>query len=57
MSSPVNFDQGPDTEFIICGGNAKPTDTHLASIVHCIDEEIFDFLKRREKRKQRRIDQ
>jgi hypothetical protein len=41
----------PDTEIIICGGNAKPEDTHLASIVRCVDEEVFDFLKRREQRK------
>jgi hypothetical protein len=41
----------PGTEIIICGGNAQPTDTNLLSTVHCIDEEIFEFLKRRERRK------
>jgi len=35
---------------IICGGGAKPTDLHLASIVHCIDDEIIGWLKRRERR-------
>jgi hypothetical protein len=39
------------TEIIICGGNAKPEDTHLASIVHCVDDEIHQWLKRREQRK------
>jgi hypothetical protein len=35
---------------VICGGGAKPTDEHLASIIHCVDEEIIEFLKRRERR-------
>jgi hypothetical protein len=33
-------------------GAAKPTDTNPASIVHCVDEEILKFLKRREARRQ-----
>jgi hypothetical protein len=37
---------------IHCAGAAKPTDTHLASIIHCVDEEILKFLKRREARRQ-----
>jgi hypothetical protein len=41
------------TEIIICGGNAKPEDTHLLSTVHCIDDEIIRWLERREKRKRR----
>ena len=24
-----------DCDIVICGGNAKPEDTHLASIIHC----------------------
>jgi hypothetical protein len=28
--------------------SAKPTDTHLASIVHCVDGEIVAWLERRE---------
>jgi hypothetical protein len=39
---------------VITGGGAKPTDEHLLSIVHCVDEEIIDFLKRREKRNLKR---
>jgi hypothetical protein len=33
----------------------KPEDEHLAVIIHCVDEEIFEWLERREaKRKNRR---
>ena len=28
-----------------------PTDTHLASIIDCVDDEIFDWLQRRERRR------
>ncbi len=38
------------TDVIICYGNAKPTDVHLASTVHCVDDEIIKWLKRREQR-------
>ncbi len=38
-------------EVIVCCGGAKPEDKHLASKIHCIDDEIFDWLKRREKRR------
>jgi hypothetical protein len=36
-----------DTDIVICGGGAKPTDLHLLSTVY-IEEEIFKLLKRRE---------
>jgi hypothetical protein len=44
-----------DCEVIICSGNAKLTDSHLASIVHCVDDEIVEFLDRRERRKLDRL--
>ena len=28
-------------EIIVCYGGAKPTDKHLASTVHCVDDEII----------------
>jgi hypothetical protein len=34
---------------IICYGGANLTDTHLASIVHCVGDEIIEWLKRRER--------
>jgi fructose-specific component phosphotransferase system IIB-like protein len=44
-----------DCDFIIvCGGNAKPTDTHLASKVVAIDDEVIAVLRRRERQRQRR---
>jgi hypothetical protein len=30
------------------GGGAKPTDTHLDSIVHCVNGEIVEWLEQRE---------
>jgi hypothetical protein len=30
-----------DCDIIICYGGAKPTDKHLASTVHCVDDEII----------------
>jgi hypothetical protein len=33
---------------------AKPTNTHLASTVHCVDDEIIEWLKLRERRKRAR---
>ena len=36
--------------FIVCYGYAKPTDTHVASTIHCIDDEIIEWLQRREQR-------
>jgi hypothetical protein len=46
MSGMTDPDDG---EVIFCGGGAKPTDTHLASTVHCVDEEIIEWLERRER--------
>jgi hypothetical protein len=34
---------------IKCYGNAKPTDVHLASTIRCVDDEIINLLKRRER--------
>jgi hypothetical protein len=42
------LEQTADCDIIICGGGAKPTDLHLLSIVHCVDEEILDWLERSE---------
>ena len=44
MADPV------DGDVIFCYGNAKPTDTLLASTVHCIDDEIVGWLERRDRR-------
>jgi hypothetical protein len=35
---------------MICGGGAKPEDVHLASTIHCVDQEIIEWLKHRERR-------
>ena len=35
------------TTIIHCGGGARPQDTHLASTVHCTDDGIIEWLKRR----------
>lgn len=43
-----------DCDVIICGGNAHPTDTHLASIVHCVDDEIIGWLEKRRERQLRK---
>jgi hypothetical protein len=40
-----------DCDIVICGGDAKPTDLHLPVTIHCVDDEIFEWLERREKRK------
>jgi hypothetical protein len=45
-----------DDEIVICGGNAKPEDMHLASIVHCVDDEIIEWLKRRERQNERKTE-
>jgi hypothetical protein len=42
----------PDVEFaVFCYGGAKPTDKHFAATVHCVDDEIIEWLERRERRK------
>jgi hypothetical protein len=45
MKQPTN------DEIIVCYGNAKPGDIHLVSTIHCIDEEILDWLERHEEEK------
>jgi hypothetical protein len=37
-----------DCDAIACYGSAKATDNHLASTVHCVDDEIIGRLKRPE---------
>jgi hypothetical protein len=39
---------------IVCYGGARPEDTHLLSTIHCVDDEIHQWLQQRERRKQRR---
>jgi hypothetical protein len=40
-----------DCDAIVCYGNAKPTDKHLASTIHCVDDlGVIVWLKRRERR-------
>ena len=34
-----------DCDTIVCYGNAKPTDTHTASVINCIDGEIIGRLE------------
>jgi hypothetical protein len=36
---------------VIAYGGAQPDDIHLAANVHCIDGEIVEWLKRRERRR------
>ncbi len=36
---------------IICYGRAKLTDKHLASKIHCVDDEIIKWLEHRERRR------
>jgi hypothetical protein len=50
-------DQGPPSATIVCcGGNAKPSDTHLFCTVRAVDEEIIDWLARRAKREKRKLE-
>jgi hypothetical protein len=44
----VSYAAGCDV--IACYGNAKPTDKHLASKIHCVDDELIGWLERRERR-------
>jgi hypothetical protein len=41
------------SDIILYSGGAKPGDTHLLSTVHCVDEEIIEWLAGRER--QRRL--
>jgi hypothetical protein len=43
-----------DCDVMFCYGGAKLADKHLASTVHCVDDEIIGCLKRREKRRRDR---
>jgi hypothetical protein len=45
----------PDTDFVVRYGGAKPTD-NLPTIIHCVDDEIFGWLQRREQRKEKRAE-
>jgi hypothetical protein len=47
MTDPDPF--ADDTTLIVCYGNAKPEHEHLASTIHCIDDEIIAWLQRRER--------
>jgi hypothetical protein len=40
-----------DGDLIVCYGGAKLADKHLASKIHCVDDEIIEWLERRELRK------
>lgn len=44
-------DHFDEVEIIFCYGGARPCDTHLASTIHCIDDEIIDWLERHERRR------
>jgi hypothetical protein len=35
-----------DYDVIVCYGGAKPADKHLVSKIHCVDDEIIEWLKR-----------
>jgi hypothetical protein len=37
-----------DCDHIRCYGGATFADKHLASTIHCVDDEIFEWLQRRE---------
>jgi hypothetical protein len=46
MSDP-DPDPFAECDCIVCYGNAKLADTHLASTIHCVDDEIIPWLKHR----------
>jgi hypothetical protein len=45
----MNPDPFDDCSFVFCGGGARPTDAHLASRIVCVDDEIIEWLERRER--------
>jgi hypothetical protein len=54
MPDPNLFSDG---DIIVCYGRGEAhqlTDKHLASTIHCIDDEIFAWLERRERRRRHR---
>ena len=40
-----------DGEIIVCYGGAKPNRDMNWSVVHCIDDDIIEWLERRERRR------
>jgi hypothetical protein len=44
-----------DGYIIICGGGAKPEDTHLLSKVRAVDDEIFAYLEKQERKRFRDV--
>jgi hypothetical protein len=52
----IDHDPNPfaDCDFIVFYGGAKLTDRHLACIIHCVNEEVIEWLERREQRKRGR---
>jgi hypothetical protein len=47
----TDTDPFDDCDIIVAHGGARPTDTHLLSLVNCRDDEILDWLERRERRR------
>jgi hypothetical protein len=48
-----------DDDAFVCYGGAEPGDTHLIATVHCVDDEIIDWLAQRERsraRKTKKVD-
>ena len=43
-----------DCDVMVCYGNAKSTDKHAAATIHCIDDEVIEWLERRERRRRSR---
>jgi hypothetical protein len=41
-------------DVIVCYGRAKLTDKHLASKIHCVDDEVIGWLERREQHRRDR---
>jgi hypothetical protein len=39
-----------DCEVIVCYGGATLVDKHLAATVRCVDDDMIEWLKRREQR-------
>ncbi len=42
MSDQTNED---DSEIVVCYGGAGPADAHLLATVHCVDDEITEYLE------------
>jgi len=47
----MKSDRSDDCEVIICHCGAKPNRDLNFATVHCVDDEIFEWLERRERRK------